>query len=173
MSLFYTNTGHYSFGWPCAGHWVGWVHMFKPFKICSQFAINLWVSWTQAPLVFRARCLGAHHWSVGLNSCGAFVPQGEAPGFSSLSAGWERLCQGFGLWWDCLSLPCYFHVGFFSLSWCVGVIQLVIRSSSEESMSYVAVGWCSWEEVSSGSSYVTILNQNPSNEYMFLISKVF
>lgn len=40
-------------------------------------------------------------------------------------------------------------------------------------MPYVAVGFCSWEEVSSGSSYVTILNQNPINKDMFLIYKVF
>lgn len=40
-------------------------------------------------------------------------------------------------------------------------------------MSYAAVGWCSWEEVSSVCSYVTIMNQNPINKDMFLISKVF
>ena len=48
---------------------------------------------------------------------------------------------------------------FLSFTLCVGIAQLVFGYVPEETIPYVAVDLvCLWEEVSSGSSYVAILN---------------
>lgn len=53
----------------------------------------------------------------------------------------------------------HFSVSLFSFAQFEGVGQLVFRSFSEDIVPYVAVDLvCLWEEVSSGSFYVTILN---------------
>ena len=65
---------------------------------------------------------------------------------------------------SCLSLSYLFPRGFFFFFIClirVGVTQLVFEFPSEGSIVYVAIGLvCRWEEVSSGDSYVAILNWN-------------
>lgn len=65
---------------------------------------------------------------------------------------------------SCLPLSYPFNVGFFSFAQCVGLAQLVSGFLSEEKFfSFVAIdSVCPWEEMSSGASYVTILNQNLS-----------
>ena len=57
--------------------------------------------------------------------------------------------------------PTCFNVVFSLFARCVVVIQPAFRFFKEEIVPYVAVdSVCPWEEVSSGSSYVTILNWN-------------
>lgn len=58
----------------------------SPLSTISQLTRGFWVSWTQAPLVFKARCVG------GLSGAGwgadvgfkPFASQGEVWGLSSL-----------------------------------------------------------------------------------------
>lgn len=71
------------------------------------------------------------------------------------------LCQGWGLWWDCVwGFPTHVSVGFFLFSWCIRANQLVSGFISEGIILYIAEhSVCLWKEVSSGLSYVAILNQ--------------
>lgn len=73
---------------------------------------------------------------------------------------------------DCVSAsPSLFDVVSLSLPWCAGFAQLVFRGFFQRKFApYVAVdSVCPWEEVSSGSSYVTILKWNPPPPMQFWI----
>lgn len=63
--------------------------------------------------------------------------------------------------WDCVwGFPAHFRVGVFSLASRVRVTQVVSRFLSEGIVLCVAEdSVCLWEEVSSGFSFVTVLNQ--------------
>ena len=100
-----------------------------------------------------------------------FAPQGEALWFEFLpDCGF--LCQQMGLWQDCVSAsPFCFGMGVFLFSQCVGVAQLVFRVFFKGIVPYVAVNLvCLWKEVSSGSSYITILNKSPSRNFLKIFS---
>lgn len=62
-------------------------------------------------------------------------------------------------------------MAFFSFATCVGVAQLVFRPLSEEIVPCAAVDTvCLWDEVSSGSSYIAVLNHFLSLHFMFHFS---
>lgn len=75
-------------------------------------------------------------------------------------------------WWDCVSASLtHFNVAFFSFATCVGVAQLVFWPLSEEIVPCAAVDTvCLWDEVSSGSSYIAVLNHFLSLHFMFHFS---
>lgn len=61
----------------------------------------------------------------------------------------------------CFSLSYLFDGVIFSFTSCAGVAQLVSGFFSERIVLCVAVSLvCLWEEVSSGASYVTVVNRN-------------
>lgn len=90
----------------------------------------------------------------------SFAPQEESLGFE-FSPDCQSSYVGWSIWLDSVSAsPTCFDVGFFLFIQC-GVSQLVLGFLSEEIVPYVSVDLtCSWEEMSSGSSYVVILNWN-------------
>ena len=59
------------------------------------------------------------------------------------------------------AFPAHFDVDFYSFTQSVGVTKLVSRFRSEGIVPCVAVDLvCPWKEVSSGASYVAIMDQN-------------
>lgn len=60
-----------------------------------------------------------------------------------------------------LRLSHHFNVSFFSFAQCVVVAELMSGFPSKGIIPYVAGGWYVVEEVSSGSSYVRTVDQNP------------
>lgn len=71
---------------------------------------------------------------------------------------WVALCQRWGLWRVCLSLPAHYNVGIFAAALCVGVIQLVSGFISEGIALRVAIHLVHlWEEGRSGASMVAIV----------------
>ena len=60
------------------------------------------------------------------------------------------------------------NVGFFSFAQCVVVAQPTFRFFSEEVVPHLAVdSVCTWEDVSSGSFYVAILNRIQMMDALF------
>ena len=90
---------------------LGWAdesELTSPLRTVSQFAIALWVFWTQAPLAFKARCFGGSFLrgslrlgaDVGFNF---FDLQGEALSFEFTPDG-QLLCWG-GVYVETVSQP--------------------------------------------------------------------
>lgn len=109
--------------------------------------------------LFQLQVLKVWMPDVGLKP---FAPQGEAWGFE-FSSSCGLPCQGKNLReivsQALLRDAIFFY--FLSFAQCIAVTQLVLEFFSEENFPYVAVYLvCSQKEVSSESSYISILNWN-------------
>lgn len=89
----------------------------SPVRAGSQFAAASWGSWTQAPLVSKARSLlGCPKWSVNPSPL-----REKLQVLNSL-----LIVPGVDLWQDCVSAsPLCFSMVSFLLTQCAGVTQLV------------------------------------------------
>lgn len=103
----------------------------SPLSIVSQIIVALWVLWTWALVIFKAKCLGAHLLGVGLKfgvpkvGFKAFTPQGKTPSSEFLlSCG--LLYWLWGLWQYCVpASPTSSDMGPPSFTTCVGAARLL------------------------------------------------
>ena len=139
----------------------------SPFWAVSQKSTVLWISLLWAQLICKARHFGSLLLRCRSLKLGCLV-WGQTLHSSRRGLGFEfpsnfgSLFQGWVLWQDCIpACPTHFDVVFFSFAQCVVIAQPACRYFSEEIFPYLAVDLvCLQEEVSSGSSCVTVLNQN-------------
>lgn len=100
---------------------------------------------------------------VGVHNAGLklFAPKGDTLDIE-FPPNYGSLCTSWGLQQDCLSISYPLKCGFFSFAQCVGIAELVFRVFFPEEIGpHLAIdSVCLWEEVSSGSSYLPVLNQN-------------
>lgn len=121
---------------------LGWVSVHvDPVRDIPQFTTVLWISRTQALLVFQVRCLEAHLSGASLKSWGGWceVQTLHSSGFEvPLGCGWPH--QRKGLWRDCVSAsPTCFSVVFISFAQCEGVIHQFLEVFLEENFLYITV----------------------------------
>lgn len=123
---------------------VLWPHRCKPCWLSELFVLGPVSEWSLKRWVLH---VGSKH----------FAPQGEA------SPNCMILWWGCGLWRVYVSISFPFDVGDMGiLAWCGEVSNLISAFLSEEIVLCVAVdSMYPWDEVSSGGSYVAILDWNP------------
>lgn len=143
-------------------HWALALVTVSPLKLFKNYSFPIvwWVSWTQAHCLSALGVLGVHLLGGSLKSWAPDVASKPLASLGKLGIVRFHLIvccgAGVGLYGKTVSLQCGV---FFSFTSCVGAAQLVSEFLSEGIVSCIFIDLvCLWEELSSGSSCVTILN---------------
>ena len=125
------------------------------FKFCPTPSFHLW------PDVLISTFPPPFQLSLIVHPFLPLVLKEKVPLFLSQERPFSDLARG-GVYGCISAVPTHFNVGIFSFTTCAGVAQIVSGFLSEGTAPCIAVDLLySWEEVSSGTSFVVFFDRNP------------